>query len=137
MDVVRTIADRIAVMEQGKVVEVGTTYEIFSSPKTEIARKFVSTIQHTEPNAEELAHLRAQHSGRLFTVEITPDSHVGRILSDGAVSGVRFEVVHGGISSLQSKSFGNLTVELRGNDDDVQRVVNQLADVTQVKELTA
>ncbi len=137
MDVVRSIADRIAVMEQGKVVEVGTTFEIFSNPQTSTARKFVSTVQHTEPNAEELAHLRQTHAGRLFTVEITPDSHVGTILSDGAVAGVRFEVVHGGISTLQEKSFGSLTVELTGDDDAVQRVATQLAAVTQVKELSA
>ena len=33
MEVVRAIADKVAVMENGKIMEYGTTYEVFSNPK--------------------------------------------------------------------------------------------------------
>ncbi|MCB4208877.1 methionine ABC transporter ATP-binding protein [Arthrobacter sp. UM1] len=137
MDVVRTIADRIAVMEKGKVIETGSAFEIFSSPKTQTAKRFVSTVQHTEPTPDELAHLRTRHPGRLVTVEIADGSNVGRILSQGAARGVLFEVVHGGISTLQSKSFGSMTVELTGEDAAIDAVIAELSAETHVKELSA
>lgn len=43
MAVVKRIADRVAVMEDGRVVEEGPVYEIFAEPKAEITRKFVSS----------------------------------------------------------------------------------------------
>ena len=42
MGVIKSICDRVAVMEKGKVVEEGRVYDIFSNPKQPITRKFVN-----------------------------------------------------------------------------------------------
>ena len=43
MAVIKNIADRVAVMEDGRVVEEGPVYDIFAEPRKEITRKFVSS----------------------------------------------------------------------------------------------
>ncbi len=43
MAVIKTIADRVAVMEDGKIVEEGTVYDIFSDPQAAITQKFISS----------------------------------------------------------------------------------------------
>ena len=43
MAVIKAIADRVAVMEEGKIVEEGTVYDIFSDPQAPITRKFISS----------------------------------------------------------------------------------------------
>ncbi|HCS67054.1 MAG TPA: methionine ABC transporter ATP-binding protein, partial [Oribacterium sp.] len=43
MAVVKSIADKVAVMERGKVVEVGDVYEVFAHPKQPITQKFVQS----------------------------------------------------------------------------------------------
>ena len=43
MSVIKSIADRVAVMEDGRVVEEGPVYDIFAEPREEITRKFVSS----------------------------------------------------------------------------------------------
>ena len=43
MAVIKTIADRVAVMEEGKIVEEGTVYDIFSDPQAPITRKFIAS----------------------------------------------------------------------------------------------
>uniref|UniRef100_UPI00366E13A2 ATP-binding cassette domain-containing protein n=1 Tax=Pontibacter rugosus TaxID=1745966 RepID=UPI00366E13A2 len=58
MDAVRQIADRVAVMEQGRVVEVGDVYDVFATPKTGAAQRFVRTALHDRPSAETLRRLR-------------------------------------------------------------------------------
>src|SRR5690554_4659247 len=56
MSVVSEICDRVAVMESGKIIEVGTVFEVFSKPKTETARKFVSTVMNDQfpPSIKEI-----------------------------------------------------------------------------------
>ena len=43
MAVIKTVCDRVAVMEEGRVVEEGSVYEVFSHPQKEITRRFVSS----------------------------------------------------------------------------------------------
>ena len=44
MQVIQQICDRVAVMEQGHVVEEGTVLEVFGTPKAEVTRRFVRTV---------------------------------------------------------------------------------------------
>ena len=43
MSVIKSIANRVAVMENGKVVEEGDVYDIFANPKEEITKKFINS----------------------------------------------------------------------------------------------
>ena len=44
LSVVRYIADRIAVMEQGKIVEVQEAEQLFETPESEITKTLLSAI---------------------------------------------------------------------------------------------
>ena len=46
LDVVKGICDRIAVMDGGRVVEQGETYEVFSNPQSEMLRGLVRHSQN-------------------------------------------------------------------------------------------
>lgn len=48
MSIVRLICERVAVMDNGKIVEVGETKQIFQNPKHEITKRFISTIHALE-----------------------------------------------------------------------------------------
>ncbi|WP_433862213.1 NIL domain-containing protein [Streptomyces sp. L7] len=51
--------------------------------------------------------------------------------------GVRFEIVYGGISALQGRSFGSLTLELLGEPEAVDALIAELRTVTEVEEVAA
>ena len=135
MDVVRAIADRVAVMDSGRVVEVGTTADVFAHPQAETTRKFVGSVMHTVPNAAEVEKLRREHPGRLVMVDVRDQNRIGEVLSDAARTDVRFNIAFGGISILQSRSFGTLTLSLTGPPDAVERTVDALRAVTEVEEV--
>ncbi|RLY92364.1 methionine ABC transporter ATP-binding protein [Kocuria tytonicola] len=137
MDVVRAVADRVAVMDGGRVVEVGSTAEIFAHPKAETTRKFVSSVMRTVPREDELATLRRDHPGRLVLVDVSDQNRIGEVLSAAARDGLRFEIAFGGISILQSHTFGTLTLSLDGPEDAVTRAVDALRTVTTVQEVSA
>lgn len=135
MDVVRTIADRVAVLSGGTVVEVGSAFDVFSNPQSETGRAFVATALHDRPGEAELARLREAHPGRIIAADVADGSHVGAVLSRAAAHGVSFEIIYGAISALQKKSFGSLTLELTGPDAGVDAVVAELAATTTVHEV--
>lgn len=52
MGVIQKICNRVAVMENGSVVELGDVKQVFSHPQTQTAKNFVSTVITTEPSKE-------------------------------------------------------------------------------------
>ena len=136
MDVVRSIADRVAVMDSGRVVETGTTAQVFAHPQAHTTRKFVSSVMRTVPREDELARLREEHPGRLVLVDVTDRNRIGSALSESAREGVTFEIAFGAISMLQSRSFGTLTLSLRGPDAAVDATIARLRELTEVQEVT-
>ncbi len=135
MDVVRSIAHRVAVLSEGRVVETGTAFDVFSDPQSDTGRAFVSAALHDRPSEVELARLRAAHPGRIVTADVVDGGRIGAVLSRAASRGVEFELVYGGISSLQEKSFGSLTIELKGADSAVDAVIAELRATTRTEEV--
>ncbi|MEU6562965.1 methionine ABC transporter ATP-binding protein [Nocardia nova] len=126
MDVIREVADRVAVLAEGRVVELAGTFEVFSAPRAEATRTFIETVLRNRPGAAELDRLRERHPGRLITVDVDDDRGLGAALTTAARTGVRFEVVYGGVSALQDKTFGSITLALDGPEDAVAKVVGEL-----------
>lgn len=122
MDVIRAVADRVAVLAEGRVVELARTFDVFAAPRAAPTRSFVATVLHNRPDPAELDRLRAVHGGRLVTVDIDDDGGIGAALAAATTAGVRFEIVYGGVSTLQDRTFGSITVALHGPDDAVDRV---------------
>lgn len=138
MDVMRRIADRVAVLDAGRLVEQGRVADVFANPAAETTRRFVRTVLPDRPSDAELARLRARNPGRLVTARIGGEQRVGAVLSAAlAEHRVRFEVVHGGVEELGGDAFGRLTLELAGADEDVDALIAALRAVTDVEELAA
>ncbi|WP_084524208.1 methionine ABC transporter ATP-binding protein [Nocardia inohanensis] len=127
MDVIRSVADRVAVLAEGRIVELARTFDVFAAPQAAPTRSFVETVLHNRPTPDELRRLGERHSGRLVTVDIADERGIGAALATAARAGVGFEIVFGGVSALQDKTFGSLTLALEGPDDAVERVAAELA----------
>ncbi len=127
MEAVRQIADRVAVMEQGRVVEVGDVYDVFSDPKTPAAQRFVRSATHDRPSADTVARLRSHHPGRLVSVRITDEPGLQqRIDSAFRQQGVTAELVYGGVSEIRERRVGSLTYELTGAPGSVEAALSAL-----------
>ncbi|RZI93676.1 MAG: methionine ABC transporter ATP-binding protein [Microbacterium sp.] len=124
IDVVRTLADRVVVMEKGRVIEDGSVFDVLSAPRQPATRRFVASIIDDAPAGEKLDALRRRHPGRIVTLS----------LRDGAVSqadvfreltshGVDVELVHGGINDIGGRVFGHLTLAVNGPADAVERAL--------------
>ncbi len=136
MDVVSSIADRVAVMEEGRVVEMGKVYDVFSNPQTAVAQRFIATTVKQPPTLDEAFQLKRRHRGYLVNIEIQEgNTGIGKVLSYLGNRGVHFNIVQGGLEILQGKSYGNLTLELIGDVINIDAALAELATVTTIKEV--
>jgi D-methionine transport system ATP-binding protein len=135
MEVIARIADRVAVMEAGRVVESGSTYDVFTKPQTEVAKRFVQTVVRALPEGDELVRLRERHEGRFFTISFTDEgASEARVFAALARAGVDFNLVHGGVDDIRGRVYGLLTIAVRGDDDAVHRALDGIGAGVTVEE---
>lgn len=136
MDVVRTLAHRVVVMEAGRIVEEGPTLQVLAEPQQPVTRRFVSTIVDDVPSAEALEALHARHAGTFVTLAFRGE-HVRQsdVFAEILRRDVRFELVFGGIEEVQGETFGNLTLALDGAPDDVRAAIDAVRALVPTQEL--
>lgn len=135
MDVVRKLADRIVVMEDGRIIEEGPVFDLLSAPQGAATKRFVSSIIEDVPSGDDLAALQARHPGRVVTLAIREgETTQAEVFAAIAAQGVRFELIHGGINDIRGRVFGHLTLALTGDEEAVQRAIHEasrFAELTQ------
>lgn len=141
MEVVRAIADAVVVMQNGRIVEQGSVYDVFSQPRTDVAASFVATSLRNRPDDIEQASLH-KTPGRLVTFNVSNSAEVFRLLSEAEMRGVTAEIVHGGVATLQDKSFGRLTLRINETYAGIvpgsaaSDFISRLSEITDVEELS-
>ncbi|MGV3114703.1 methionine ABC transporter ATP-binding protein [Corynebacterium freneyi] len=142
MSVVRAIADHVAVMENGRVVEHATVHDLFANPTTDVGRRFAATALRDRPEGRELDSAKGSlddGAAALVTVKVDDAVPLGRVLDIARDEGLDATVAHGSVTNVQARSFGRLTLRLSATGDaapdDVaaaaERVVARLDEFTE------
>ncbi|GAA2357487.1 methionine ABC transporter ATP-binding protein [Dactylosporangium salmoneum] len=136
LDVIRAVADRVAVMDGGRIAETGTVYDVFAQPRSTAAADFVRGALRDRPSAATLRRLRRTHSGRLVSVAIRDRTGFQTALAKTFLAhNVAADIVFGGISELQERAVGSLTFELTGPAEGIEAALAALrADGVDVAE---
>lgn len=136
MDVVREIAHRVTVMDGGSAVEQGDVFDVFSDPQSATTQSFVASALPSAPSPAHLRTLREKHRGKLVSMTFRDGSVdqpiVFRTLAD---RGVGVNIVYGGISEVGGRTFGKLTLELIGDDLQVEHAIAALGQQTELEVL--
>ncbi|KRF12654.1 methionine ABC transporter ATP-binding protein [Nocardioides sp. Soil796] len=134
MEVVRTLAHTVAVMEEGRIVEQGPVFDLFANPQHEATKRFVSTLVEQGPPEHARARLRERHEGRFITLSLRDDSVTpSDVFAQLIDRGVRFELIHGGIEDVNGRTFGHLTLSLTGDRvDEAVTAVSAMVETTEV-----
>jgi D-methionine transport system ATP-binding protein len=121
MAVIKKVCDRVAVMDAGKVVEQGSAFEIFATPKADFTRQLVA---HTL-NLDIPEHLIDNIPGTLLKVLFLGDKAEDSVLSAVAVRfGLSVDILHGKIEYIGNHAMGLLVVRL--GDLPIDAVPQQL-----------
>lgn len=128
MNVIKDACDRVAVIDNSRIMEVGDVLSIFSNPGTPTSRSFINTIINKEI-PEEILHRSVADNGstasRLIRVSFIGTSAGEPLMSTMLQKyNVKANILYGNIDRVKDTPFGNLTLELIGTLD----LINQAMD---------
>ncbi|MFE4703663.1 methionine ABC transporter ATP-binding protein [Peribacillus simplex] len=138
MEVVKELCHRVAVMQDGRVIEEGPVYEIFSQPKQELTKQFISSVLDFELPP----HLIEESKGTIIKIQFEGQTAGESILSDTLQShSVKGNILHGKIEYIQDVPLGILIIELIGDAAQIhsalQYIKNRSSSVEVLKHVTA
>jgi D-methionine transport system ATP-binding protein len=128
MHVIRKICHRVAVMEEGKIVELGPVLDVFKNPQELITKRFVQQVTEPEQTKETIDHLiEKYHSGQI--VQLT---FIGEAAEQPIITGlirnfdISVNILQGKISQTQNGSYGTLFIHLDGDLELENRAIDYL-----------
>jgi D-methionine transport system ATP-binding protein len=138
MSVIKSVCQRVAVLNNGKLVEVGPVAEIFFAPKHPVTQSFVNSTHQ----ADRFVSMLRNPQG---TFDIQPDNEILRIdflgseTTDPLISrisrlyGVDTNIVYANIDIIQDIPLGTLVVILSGSSAGRKSAIEALRQHVRVE----
>ena len=122
--VVQKLCNKVAILEHGKLVENGSVIDIFSKPKSTIAKRFVETVIPSKIPESIVAELKKYEGNYkviriFFHAEHATDDVIWQI---NAKLGVHTNVMFASVTELQGRVLSIITLQLTGNEEDFKKV---------------
>lgn len=128
MSVIKSIANRVAVMENGKVVEEGDVYDIFANPKEEITKKFINSSSSLS-NITKLIENKTiiPRDSKLVKLTFTRDSVGSATISKiSREYNVDVNIMLANVDVVNADALGGIIASIEGNKEDIQDAINYL-----------
>lgn len=131
MDVVKEICDRVAVMENGEVVEEGSVYDIFAHSIKPITKKFVSSSINDEKinSILESNAVSFEKNGKI--VKLTFDKNIvgESLISDiSSKFNVKVNILLADVEIIDGNPLGTLVSKINGENEEVSNSIKYLKD---------
>ena len=133
MAVIKSICDRVAVMENGNIVEVNSVYNLFSNPHTDISKGFVNS----NSNKKNIINL-IKKDRSLFGIkeynEVLDLDFLGANTKESIISSISKKynidcnIIFGDIDLIKNQMIGKLIVSLDGEKDSIENAKKYLLE---------
>ncbi|TCJ04852.1 methionine ABC transporter ATP-binding protein [Cytobacillus praedii] len=125
MHVIRKICHRVAVMEEGKVVEMGPVLDVFKNPQEQITKRFVQQVTEPEETKETTRHLHEKYpEGKVVQLSFVGDTADQPLITQLIRKhDITVNILQGKISHTQNGSYGTLFIHLDGPKGEVEKAI--------------
>lgn len=128
MQVVKAICDEVAIISAGELIEQGSVSEIFSHPKTELAKKFISSsikVGLPKAYADRIQIEAGAQSNMILKLNFNGDSKDSAVLSEVTkLFGVSNNIITAQIEHAAGVKFGTILVEATGDSENQQHAID-------------
>lgn len=133
MAVIKEICSRVAVMEEGRIKEIGNVVDIFAHPKAEITRNFIATTSNLTKIGDLLKEnakvVQLNPGEQLLMLTYSPHNTNEPLIS--AISrkfDIDANIIFGNVEVLQHQSLGSLVVKLSGEQSHIEEAITYIKD---------
>lgn len=131
MEVVKDLCNKCAVMQDGKIVENGSTLEIFANPKDPLTKEFVETSTNVAETIDQVKENIGilKENELLVKLNYTGESTTEPLINDLYEKfGVKTNVLAGNIEFITGVPVGNLIVTLSGEKENLGKIGDYLEE---------
>ncbi|EOQ65091.1 MULTISPECIES: methionine ABC transporter ATP-binding protein [Acinetobacter] len=127
MDVIETICDHVAVMEAGKVIEQGSTIDIFSKPQHPTTKNFIQTVLHQQLPVNILNQLENQHHHSIYCLQF-----LGRSAQEPVIQSlikkfdISLNILFANMTEINGTVIGQMFVQLLGDPQLIKQAIEFL-----------
>lgn len=125
MEVVKEVCNRVAVIEDGEVIETGKMIDLVTNPQKQTTKTFIQSIVRDDipPAIKQIAE-RLQTNGKVFSFQYVGTDSDEPIINELIRNyHVRVNILHGNITEIQGIPFGNLLLVLEGTDAEIEAAI--------------
>lgn len=134
MHVVKEICNRMAIMQNGQVVEEGNVYNIFSNPKAELTKEFISSVVNFDIPPAVIEECTGKIIKLVFQGNVATKGVISETVKQFDVHG---NFLHGSIEYIQEQPLGIFIMELQGDEESIeQSIAHMRSRSVQVEVLT-
>lgn len=126
MEVAKDICDRVAVMENGRIIEENTVEELFKNPKNKRTLSFIENLKEEDDN---FLLDKNDFKGKLVRLTYGNETSNEPIVSDIVKkfdSSINF--IQGKINKVMGKSLGYMIIEVIGDYEELGRILDYLEE---------
>ncbi|TCK92491.1 D-methionine transport system ATP-binding protein [Natranaerovirga hydrolytica] len=124
MSVIKKICHKVAVMENGAVVEEGNVIDVFARPQTETSKKF---LKDKIPKFPQKITQNGVDNEMIMSLSFVGDSTNESVISNVIKTyDVDINIISGTIEQIQEQSVGRLIIKIKGEKESVNAAINYL-----------
>ena len=127
MDVIESVCDYVAVMEQGKVIETGSTLEIFSQPQHPTTKSFIQTVLQQQLPINILNNLENQNQHSIYCLKF-----LGKSAQETVIQAVikqfdiSLNILFANMTEIDGAVIGQMFIQLLGDASVIQQALEFL-----------
>lgn len=134
MNVIKSICQHVAVMEEGTIVEQGEVYELFSNPRQPITEKFITSasplgkVQKLVESGSPL--VKVQGNALLVKLVFERDCVGDAVISNvSRMFDINVNIVLANVDIIQDSPLGGMVAVLQGTSENILKAMRYLSDI--------
>lgn len=132
MEVIKEIAEQVAVIEKGRIIEQGSVVDLFTNPQTETLKKFVGSVMSSDV-PKQLSHMNISKEktkdndqtvvSLKFRGDVANEPIIANLIKKYNLD---VSILYGSIDYIQNVSFGRLIIMINGSEEDMNKALGHL-----------
>ncbi|AXY60471.1 methionine ABC transporter ATP-binding protein [Acinetobacter sp. WCHAc010052] len=124
MDVIESVCDYVAVMEQGKVIETGTTLDIFSQPQHPTTKNFIQTVLQQQLPVSILNNLENQNHKSIYSLQFLGTSAQETVVQAAIKQfDISLNILFANMTEINGSVIGQMFIQLLGDPEIIKQTI--------------
>ena len=124
MDVIESVCDYVAVMEQGKVIETGSTLALFSQPQHPTTQNFIQTVLQQQLPINILNNLQNQNHNSIYSLQFLGTSAQETVVQAAIKQfDISLNILFANMTEINGSVIGQMFIQLLGDPSIINQTI--------------